>query len=162
MRDLWTHLGPKSIVKSLLAHRLSPGTTLRAKARRSSRHSRCLAALAGKPDRQPCTPVSAGRIGSCQKAQSAVGLNGSIEDLPLSDDHSPELVADLVYRPTDPPVTAWARGRAAKVVDGLEVLLRQGVLSFVRWTGQDPPLDRMREAVRVNSEPSFVRVRFRH
>jgi shikimate dehydrogenase len=93
---------------------------------------------------------------------TAVGLNGSIEDLPLSDDHSPELVADLVYRPTDPPVTAWARGRAAKVVDGLEVLLRQGVLSFVRWTGQDPPLDRMREAVRMNGEPSFVRVRFRH
>jgi shikimate dehydrogenase len=93
---------------------------------------------------------------------TAVGLNGSIEDLPLSDDRHPELVADLVYRPTDPPVTAWARGRAARVVDGLEVLLRQGALSFVRWTGQDPPLDRMREAVRTFGEPPFVRVRFRH
>jgi shikimate dehydrogenase len=93
---------------------------------------------------------------------TAVGLSGSLEDLPLSDDHDADLVADLVYRPTDPPVTAWARGRAAKVVDGLEVLLRQGALSFVRWTGQDPPLDRMREAVRRNDEPPFVRVRFRH
>ena len=93
---------------------------------------------------------------------TAVGLNGSLEDLPLGDDRAPELVADLVYGPTDPPVTAWARGRGARVVDGLEVLLRQGALSFVRWTGQDPPLDRMREAIRSCGRPSFVRVRFRH
>lgn len=93
---------------------------------------------------------------------TAVGLNGSIDDLPLGGALDPETVADLVYGPTDPPVTAWARGRAAKVVDGLEVLLRQGALSFVRWTGEDPPLDRMREAIRSYGEPSFVRVRFRH
>jgi shikimate dehydrogenase len=93
---------------------------------------------------------------------TAVGLSGSLDDLPLGDAHHPELVADLVYGPGDPPVTAWARGRAAKVVDGLEVLLRQGALSFVRWTGEDPPLDRMREAVRGCGRPSFVRVRFRH
>jgi shikimate dehydrogenase len=93
---------------------------------------------------------------------TAVGLNGSLEDLPLDAVHDPEVVADLVYGPTDPPVTAWARVRAAKVVDGLEVLLRQGALSFVRWTGQDPPLDRMREAVRDRDKPSFVRIRFPH
>jgi shikimate dehydrogenase len=93
---------------------------------------------------------------------TAVGLNGSLADLPLDDVHDPELVADLVYGPTDPPVTAWGRGRAAQVVDGLEVLLRQGALSFVRWTGEDPPLDRMRDAIRCSGEPPFVRVRFRH
>jgi shikimate dehydrogenase len=93
---------------------------------------------------------------------TAVGLNGSLEDLPLEDVRDPELVADLVYGPTEPPVTAWARGRDATVVDGLEVLLRQGALSFVRWTGEDPPLDRMREAIRTCGGRSFVRVRFRH
>jgi len=93
---------------------------------------------------------------------TAVGLQGSAEDLPLADTHDPELVADLVYLPSDPPVTAWARGRGARVTDGLEVLLRQGALSFVRWTGEDAPLDRMREAIRGRSEASFMRVRFRY
>jgi shikimate dehydrogenase len=93
---------------------------------------------------------------------TAVGLQGSADDLPLADAGSPELVADLVYGPTDPPVTAWARARRARVTDGLEVLVRQGALSFVRWTGEDPPLALMREAVRGSGEASLVRVRFPH
>jgi shikimate dehydrogenase len=91
---------------------------------------------------------------------TAVGLQGSADDLPLADAGDPELVADLVYGPSDPPVTAWARGRGAAVADGLEVLVRQGALSFVRWTGQDPPLDRMREAVRTRDRASNMRLRF--
>ena len=93
---------------------------------------------------------------------TAVGLGGSIEDLPLAGVGDPELVADLVYGPTDPPVTAWARRHGARLTDGLEVLVRQGALSFVRWTGEDPPLDRMREAVRTCGEPLPMRVRFRY
>jgi energy-coupling factor transporter ATP-binding protein EcfA2 len=34
------------------------------------------------------------------------------------------------------------------VVDGLEVLVRQGAASFERWTGVPAPLDVMRAAVR--------------
>ena len=93
---------------------------------------------------------------------TAVGLQGRVEDLPLADTPDPELVADLVYGPSEPPVTAWARERGARVVDGLEVLLRQGALSFVRWTGQDAPLDPMREAVRACGSGTFMRVRFRY
>jgi shikimate dehydrogenase len=93
---------------------------------------------------------------------TAVGLQGSADDLPLMEAGDPELVADLVYGPPTPPVTAWARGRGARVVDGEEVLVRQGALSFVRWTGQDPPLNLMRDAVRACSEASFMRVRFRY
>jgi len=93
---------------------------------------------------------------------TAVGLNGSADDLPLADAGTPALVADLVYGPTDPPVTAWARARGARVTDGLEVLVRQGALSFVRWTGEDAPLALMREAARGSGEASLVRVRFRH
>jgi shikimate dehydrogenase len=93
---------------------------------------------------------------------TAVGLQGSADDLPLSEAGAPELVADLVYAPLEPPVTAWARARGARVVDGQEVLLRQGALSFVRWTGQDPPLDLMRDAIRSSGGVTFMRVRFRH
>lgn len=93
---------------------------------------------------------------------TAVGLEGSAEDLPLADAGDPELVADLVYGPSDTPVTAWARGVGARVTDGLEVLLRQGALSFVRWTGEDAPLDPMREAIRSRGRAPAVRVRFRY
>ena len=80
---------------------------------------------------------------------TAVGLTGSASDLPLPDSGEPEMVADLVYGPSDPPVTTWGRERGARVTDGLEVLVRQGARSFVRWTGEDAPLDIMREAVRT-------------
>ena len=41
-----------------------------------------------------------------------------------------------------------ARERGATVIDGLEVLVRQGAASFERWTGVPAPLDVMRNAVR--------------
>ena len=91
---------------------------------------------------------------------TAVGLSGSADDLPLADTRNPDLVADLVYGPSEPPVTAWGRASAARVTDGLEVLLRQGVLSFVRWTGEDPPLETMRKALCTSSEGADLRVRF--
>ena len=42
---------------------------------------------------------------------------------------------------------AWRPG--VPVVDGLELLVRQGALSFQRWTGIEPPLDVMRRAARA-------------
>ena len=41
-----------------------------------------------------------------------------------------------------------ARAAGATVVDGLEVLVRQGAASFELWTGVPAPLDVMRNAVR--------------
>src|SRR5439155_80704 len=42
----------------------------------------------------------------------------------------------------------WARGGGAHVVDGIEVLVRQGALSFELWTGRPAPLEAMRAAAR--------------
>jgi shikimate dehydrogenase len=92
---------------------------------------------------------------------TSVGLRGSGEALPLSAAGDPELVADLVYGTVPPPVTAWAAARGTPFVDGLEVLVRQGALSFVRWTGKDPPLDLMRDAIRTYGIGQSMRVRFR-
>ena len=41
-----------------------------------------------------------------------------------------------------------ARDAGATVIDGLEVLVRQGAASFELWTGVSAPLDVMRNAVR--------------
>jgi shikimate dehydrogenase len=93
---------------------------------------------------------------------TSVGLHGSADDLPLSDVGDPELVADLVYGGDPLPFSAWASARGTLLVDGLEVLVRQGALSFVRWTGKDAPLNIMREAVRDCGSRPDMRVRFRH
>ena len=44
--------------------------------------------------------------------------------------------------------TAAARAAGATVIDGLEVLARQGAASFERWTGVPAPLEIMRAAIR--------------
>ena len=78
---------------------------------------------------------------------TSVGLEAD-SGLPLDRLEPPRLAADLVYRAdgADTPFGAWGARAGARVVDGLEILVRQGALSFRRWTGQDPPLDVMRSA----------------
>lgn len=56
------------------------------------------------------------------------------------------LLVDLVYGSRDTALIAAARQHGARVVDGLEVLVRQGALSFARWTGVHPSLPAMRGA----------------
>jgi len=59
-------------------------------------------------------------------------------------------VVDLAYRPDGEPTALVAAARAAgceRVVDGLEVLVRQGAAGFRLWTGVDAPVDVMRAAV---------------
>ena len=80
---------------------------------------------------------------------TSVGLRG--EDLPAQlelDGVEPELVADLVYGSEPTALCRWGERRGARVVDGLEMLLRQGARSFERWTGRPAPLDVMRRALR--------------
>jgi shikimate dehydrogenase len=56
-------------------------------------------------------------------------------------------VVDLVYRTGATPLLAAAREHGASTLDGLEILVAQGALSFELWTGRRPPLDVMRRAV---------------
>ncbi len=60
-----------------------------------------------------------------------------------------EIVVDLAYGDRETPLLSAARKAGARTVDGLEVLVRQGALSFERWTGKPAPLEAMRAAVRA-------------
>lgn len=60
----------------------------------------------------------------------------------------PATVVDLVYGEHLTPVCAWAEMGGARVVDGLEILVRQGARSLESWTGRRAPLDVMRAAAR--------------
>ena len=77
---------------------------------------------------------------------TSVGLHGEdpTEELPLA---PAEVVVDLVYGPEPTALCRWAEARGARVVDGLEVLVRQGARSFERWTSRPAPLEVMRAAV---------------
>ncbi len=84
---------------------------------------------------------------------TSVGLRTSdvIEDLPLAWIDPPQVAVELVYGDHETPFSAWAQAGGAELVDGLEVLVRQGALSFERWTGREPPIDVMRRAARASS-----------
>jgi shikimate dehydrogenase len=57
-----------------------------------------------------------------------------------------QLVVDLAYGPAPTGLIRAARERRATVVEGLEVLVRQGAASLRIWTGQEPPVEVMRQA----------------
>ncbi len=56
-------------------------------------------------------------------------------------------VVDLVYSAAETPLLACARAHGARTVDGLEILLAQGALSFELWTGVAAPREVMRRAL---------------
>jgi shikimate dehydrogenase len=62
-------------------------------------------------------------------------------------------VVDLVYRSDPTPLLAAARAHGAGTVDGLEILVEQGALSFELWTGREAPRDVMRCAARDLEAP---------
>jgi shikimate dehydrogenase len=76
----------------------------------------------------------------------------ALAQLGLTGVDPPSLVVDLVYRAgSATPVQAWAERAGTTVVDGLEVLVRQGARSFELWTGRPAPVETMRAAARKTS-----------
>lgn len=59
-------------------------------------------------------------------------------------------VVDLVYRTGGTPLVNAARRLGVQTLDGVEILVQQGALSFELWTGVRPPLDVMREAAKAD------------
>jgi shikimate dehydrogenase len=66
-----------------------------------------------------------------------------------------QVVVDLPYRADGRPTALAAAARAAgcRLIDGREVLVRQGAASFELWTGIAAPVDVMRAAVRPYASP---------
>ena len=69
-----------------------------------------------------------------------------VTELRLSGVHPPAVLVDLVYGDEQTGLAAWAAERGARVVDGLEVLVRQGARSLRAWTGEEPPIEVLRAA----------------
>ncbi len=94
--------------------------------------------------------VNTTSIGLASPGAERVSVEAALKALAISADQLDEssIVVDLVYG-SEPTGLALAAAKAgARVVDGLEILVRQGAESFRIWTGLDPPIDVMRQAVR--------------
>jgi shikimate dehydrogenase len=98
--------------------------------------------------------VNATTVGMGTPRGSAAGL----KSLPFRADSLDEThqLVDLAYGPAETELARTARAHGAKVVDGLEVLVRQGAASLRIWTGLDPPIEAMRRAARATWKSSSV------
>jgi shikimate dehydrogenase len=99
-------------------------------------------------------PVQADLLVNC----TAIGLHdddAALKDLPLeADDLSGyACVVDLVYRDGGTALLTAATLAGSTVVDGLEILVRQGALSLQGWTHRRAPIEVMRAAARAQRSP---------
>jgi shikimate dehydrogenase len=92
-------------------------------------------------------------VGLAASGHSAA--SGDLKPLPLDADslECKHVVVDLAYGSSATPLIAAASSRGATVIDGLEVLVRQGAASLRIWTGLDPPLETMRRTARESQIP---------
>lgn len=60
--------------------------------------------------------------------------------------HEGLTVFDLVYRPRRTALLTQAEAAGCRTVEGVEMLIEQGALSFELWTGRPGPVEAMREA----------------
>jgi shikimate dehydrogenase len=148
-------LGSGGSTRAAAAALLRAGTRrLTIVARRPEAASELAAELAVlEPEAQVAAEASvSGERGGLLVNCTPVGGITDLKGLPVPADviDRMDTVADFAYRADGSPTPLAAAARAAglPVVDGLELLVRQGALSFRRWTGIEPPLDVMRRAAR--------------
>ena len=59
-------------------------------------------------------------------------------------------VYDMIYRPAETPLLRAARAAGRRAANGLGMLLHQGAKALELWTGRNPPIEQMREALQQN------------
>jgi shikimate dehydrogenase len=82
---------------------------------------------------------------------TSIGLYPDVDAMPpvdLGQASAGMLVADAVFNPPETRLLAAARERGLPTLDGLSMLVYQGVIGFQLWTGQDPAEAVMKDALR--------------
>jgi len=113
---------------------------------RTTERAQALAADLGAVAVQAAQPADV--LINCTSVGLDTGDSG-LEGLPLGAGDLPgyRVVVDFVYRTGGTPLLSASRDAGVATIDGLELLVGQGALSFEQFTGMSAPVAVMREAV---------------
>ena len=81
---------------------------------------------------------------------TSIGLYPDVDGMPdvsISDVNPDMLVGDVVFYPSETRLIQAAKARGLPVLDGLSMLVYQGVLGFEMWTGKQAPVQIMKDAL---------------
>ena len=79
---------------------------------------------------------------------TSIGMWPHVEQTPLPPDVIPRAVIfDTIYNPIETRLLRDARDNGRKTIDGVAMFVNQAAAQFRLWTGQEPPVDLMREVV---------------
>lgn len=81
-----------------------------------------------------------------------IGMYPNVEDCPIDNGTMQKLkedaiAYDLIYTPNPTQFLKLAKQQKAEAIDGLEMLVQQGVAAFKIWVGEAPPVDIMRQVL---------------
>lgn len=82
---------------------------------------------------------------------TSIGLYPDVDAMPpvdLSGAREDMLVADAVFNPPETRLLATAKAHGLPTLDGLSMLVYQGVVAFEMWTGQSPDEGAMKAALK--------------
>jgi shikimate dehydrogenase len=81
---------------------------------------------------------------------TSIGLYPDVDAMPdidLSAAKPEAVVADVVFNPPETTLLRAARRRGLRILDGLSMLVYQGVIGFELWTGRKAPEQVMKRAL---------------
>ncbi|MFN9428918.1 MAG: shikimate dehydrogenase [Acidobacteriota bacterium] len=110
--------------------------------------SRTGAAIEFVPWPEPCYTVSADA--DVLVNATSVGLYPAVEAMPQVDLHTAGkhlIVCDAVFNPAETMLLNHAKAFGLRTLDGLSMLVYQGVIGFEIWTGRKAPEKVMKEAL---------------
>jgi len=86
---------------------------------------------------------------------TSVGMHPDIDRTLVTADmmHTGQVIFDIVYSPLKTRLLREAKKAGAVTIDGIRMLVLQGAESFRIWTGIEPPVGVMEQAVRDVLEP---------
>jgi len=80
---------------------------------------------------------------------TSVGMSPNVNEtvIPKEFLHNNMLLMDIVYNPLETRLIKEAKEVGVKTIDGIEMLVNQGIESFKIWTGKNAPVESMRKEV---------------
>lgn len=81
---------------------------------------------------------------------TSVGMAPNVDQSPITDSsmlHPDLIVSDVIYNPMETKLIKDAKASGCEAYGGYDMLLYQGVVAFKIWTGEDMPLEVVKEAL---------------